>query len=695
VALPGRKFSVICGAPNAAVGLRTAFAPPGAVLPVGGEVKAARIRGVVSEGILCSERELGIGDDHRGILELPSEAPIGTDLSTYLGLDDVVFEIEITPNRPDALSVVGVAREVAALTSAPFRFPHVTVKEGEDEAAALTSVEIEAPDLCPRFCARLLTGLTVRPSPPWLAQRLRAVGLRPINNLVDVTNYVMWELGQPLHAFDFETLAQRRIVVRRARPGERLKTLDGQERALGSDMVMVCDAERPVAVGGVMGGAETEVTERTTSLLLEAAYWDPGSIRRTSRALGLLTDAAYRFERGGDIDAPPEALGRAAQLMADLGGGRVARGIIDVYPTPRPRPRLTLRPARVERLIGVAPPREEAVRILQALGFAVHDSAPDLQVVVPSFRRDVSQEDDLIEEIIRIWGFDKIPLTLAGSGEILPVRRPATLRVSRAVSQALNAAGLFECITYAFVDPERLRAMGWEDAARLIALQNPLSQERSVLRPSLAPGLLEVLATNLHRQTPDVQVFEVGHIFGPHRDEDGDQPAHEELWMGLALTGSRQARAWFGSRDKMDVYDAKGMAEAARPVCETFDLPAPVFVAELSLTALTRLPAVTPRYQPLPRFPAVLRDLAIVVPADITAGEVEAAIRGMKLPLLTRLTLFDVYTGGQVGKGRRSLAWSLTFQAEDRTLTDKEVNDLHAKIVKEVARRFKAEVRGA
>jgi phenylalanyl-tRNA synthetase beta chain len=580
----------------------------------------------------------------------------------------------------------------------------------------------------------------VRPSPPWFAQRLRAVGLRPINNLVDVTNYVMWELGQPLHAFDFETLAQRRIVVRRARPGERLKTLDGQERALWSDMVMVCDAERPVAVGGIMGGAETEVTERTTSLLLEAAYWDPGSIRRTSRALGLLTDAAYRFERGGDIDAPPEALGRAAQLMADLGGGRVARGIIDVYPSPRPRPRLTLRPARVERLIGVAPPREEAVRILQALGFAVDDSAPDLQVVVPSFRRDVSQEDDLIEEIIRIWGFDKIPLTLTGSGEILPVRRPATLRVSRAVSQALNAAGLFECITYAFVDPERLRAMGWEDAARLIALQNPLSQERSVLRPSLTPGLLEVLATNLHRQTPDVQVFEVGHIFGPHQDEDGDQPAHEELWMGLALTGSRQPRAWFGSRDRVDVYDAKGMVEAAlaaagagsaetapwapaerpryieqgrgarltvhgrgvgwfgevaRPVCETFDLPAPVFVAELSLTALTQLPAVTPRYQPLPRFPAVLRDLAIVVPADITAGEVEAAIRGMKLPLLTRLTLFDVYTGGQVGKGRRSLAWSLTFQAEDRTLTDKEVNDLHAKIVKEVTRRFKAEVRGA
>ncbi len=740
VALPDRKYSVICGAPNAVPGLRTAFAPPGATLPAAGEVKAARIRGIVSEGMLCSERDLGIGDDHRGILELPADAPLGADLGTYLGLDDVILEIEITPNRPDALSVVGVAREVAALTGAPFRFPHVAVKEGDDEAATLASVEIQAPDLCSRFCARLISGLTVRPSPPWLAQRLRAVGLRPINNLVDVTNYVMWELGQPLHAFDFETLALHQIVVRRAQPGERLKTLDGQERALGADMAMVCDAERPVAVGGVMGGAETEVTERTTTVLLEAAYWDPGSIRRTSRALGLLTDAAYRFERGADIDAPPEALGRAAQLMADLGGGRVARGVIDAYPAPRPRPRLTLRPARVERLIGVSPPREEVVRILQALGFAVDDSAPDLQIVVPSFRRDVAQEDDLVEEIIRIWGFDKIPLTLARGGEILPVRRPATLRVSRAASQALNAAGLFECITYAFVDPDRLRIMGWDDPARLITLQNPLSRERSVLRPSLTPGLLEVLATNIHRQTADAQVFEVGHVFGPHREEDGDRPAHEELWLGLALTGSRQPRAWFAPRERVDVYDAKGLAEAAlaaagaataetapwapaerpryiedgrgarltvdgravgwfgevaRPVREAFDLPAPVFIAELSLTALMTLPVATPRYVPLPRFPAVLRDLAIVVPSGVTAGEVEAAIRGMKLPLLTRLTLFDVYTGGQVAKGGRSLAWSLTFQAEDRTLTDKEVNDLHARIVKEVARRFKAEVRGA
>jgi len=741
VALPERRFSVVCGAPNATPGLRAAFAPPGARLPGLGEVKATKIRGVVSEGILCSEKELGISDDHSGVLVLPAEAPLGADLSTYLGLDDWILDIEITPNRPDALSVVGVAREVATLTGAPFRFPKVLATESEPEASALAALDIQASDLCPRFSARVITGLTVKPSPPWLAQRLRAVGLRPINNLVDVTNYIMWEMGQPLHAFDLDTLARHTVVVRRARPGERMKTLDGQERALGPDMALVCDPRHAVGIGGVMGGADSEVTASTTNVLLEAAYWDPGSIRRTSRALGLSTDAAYRFERGGDIEAPPDVLARAAQLMADIGGGTVARGVLDAYPEPRPLRRLAVRLARVERVVGVAPPREEAVRILQALGFAVDDSGDDLQVVVPSFRRDIQQEDDLVEEIIRIWGYDKIPLTLAGGGEIIPVKRPAGLRVARVMSRTLNAAGLFECVTWGFVDPDRLKRMGWGDAAALIALQNPLSVERSILRPSLLPGLLEVLAINTSRQMPDARIFEVGNVFAPHRAEDGDRPAHEDLRLGIAVAGLRAPRAWFtGGRDRADVYDAKGMAEAALAAAgvadaetvgfpadqepgylepgraarlvragielgwfgevslaarEVFDLPTPVFVAELSVTALAALPGVTPRYEPLPRFPAVQRDLAIVVGSEIAAGEVEAAIRAMNLPLLTRVTLFDVYTGGQVGAGRRSLAWSLTFQAPDRTLTDAEVNRLHEGIVAEIAERFRAEVRGA
>ncbi len=739
VALPDRTLSVICGAPNATPGLRSALAPPGATLPGGRAVRAAKIRGVLSEGMLCSEKELGIGEDAAGILELPGDAPVGADLATYLGLDDTILEVEITPNRPDALSVVGVARELSALTGAPLRFPQATVREGEGETAGLASVEIADPDLCPRYAARVITGLTVRPSPPWLAQRLRAVGLRPINNVVDVTNYVLWELGHPLHAFDHATIPGGRIVVRRARPGERITTLDGRERALDPEMLMICDGERPIAVGGVMGGADTEVTPGTTTVLLEAACFDPGSIRRTSRTLGLGTDASYRFERGADIEGLRAALDRAAQLMADLGGGRIARGVVDVYPAPRPHPRVALRLERVERLIGACPPRSDAVRILQALGFAVDDSAPTLQVVVPSFRRDVVQEDDLVEELIRVWGYDRIPLTLGAGAQSL-VKRPRTLSLTREVSRALNAAGLSEVITFAFVDPDRVKAMGWAGAQELIVLQNPLSRERSVLRPALAPGLLEVLALNASRQIPDVRVFEVGHVFSPHRESDGDRPAHEELWIGIALTGLRQPRAWHAGRDRVDVHDAKGAAtlaleaagagafdllpgppgglpgylEPGRAAClsmggvvlgwfgevthearEAFDLPAPVYVAELSLSALCDLPSGTPRYQPLPRYPSVQRDLALVVGAGVAAAEVEAALRAMQIPWLAKLQLFDVYTGDQVGSGRRSLAWSLTFQAPDRTLTDAEVNDIHARIVKGLTERFRGEVRGS
>jgi len=490
-----------------------------------------------------------------------------------------------------------------------------------------------------------------------------------------------------------------------------------------------------------MGGADSEVTASTTNVLLEAAYWDPGSIRRTARGLGLHTDAAYRFERGGDIEAPPDVLARAAQLLADLGGGTVARGVLDTYPDPRPHRRLTLRLARVERVVGACPPRADAVHILQMLGFAVDDSADDLQVVVPSFRRDIHQEDDLVEEIVRIWGYDQIPLTLAGGGEIIPVKRPPGLRVARVMSRALNVAGLFECVTWSFLDPDRRKRMGWDDSAGLITLQNPSSIERSVLRPSLVPGLPAVLAINANRQMPDARLFEVGNVFSTHRPEDGDRPAHEELRLGIALTGLRAPRAWFtGGRDRVDVYDAKGLAElallaagltdaetsvwpaeqvpaylepgrAARLVRgslelgwfgevalaarEVFDLPGPVVVAELSVTALAGLPTPAAKYEALPRFPAVQRDLAIVVGAEVTAGEVEAAIRAMRIDLLTRISLFDVYTGGQVGSGRRSLAWSLTFQAPDRTLTDAEVNRLHERIVAEIAKRFRAEVRGA
>jgi len=732
VATADRRFAVVSGAPNVAPGVRAAFAPPGATLPGGREVRARTLRGQRSEGMLCSEKELGIGDDAEGILLLASDAPLGSDLVTYLGLDDFILEVEVTPNRPDCLSVVGVAREVAALTGAPFRFPVIAVKEGDAEIAALARVEVEDALLCPRYAARLITGLTVAPSPPWLAQRLRAVGLRPINNLVDVTNYVLRELGHPLHAFDFDTLAERKIVVRRARPGERLTTLDGQERLLTEAMLLIADADRGIGVAGVMGAANTEVTARTTSVLLESAYFNPASVRRTARSLGLASEAAYRFERGADIEGLKEALDRAAQLMADLAGGTVAKGVLDIYPAPRPHPRVPLRLERIQRVIGVCPPQEVVIHILQRLGFAVDEAKTPAEIVVPSFRRDIFLEDDLAEEVIRVWGYDRIPSTLPG-GSLTLVRQPASLRRAARVRQALAAAGLAEVITYSFVDPERLRLLGWNPASvDLVALRNPLSQERSILRPTLVPGLLEVLATNRHRQSSDVRCFEVGRVFHSGGPEG---LAREEVLVGIALTGRRAARSWSGGHEPVDLYDAKGLAEHVLATLgaeehevrkggatfleegrsgelivagvvagwfgelalgpqEGYDLADPVYLAELSLDRLGALPPRRVRYRALPRFPAVQRDVAFVMPQELTVEDVEREIRRQGGALLRSVALFDVYEGKGIDPGMRSVAWTLLFQADDRTLTDPEVNALHRAIVEAVKSRFRIDVRG-
>jgi phenylalanyl-tRNA synthetase beta chain len=733
VATAAGRFSVVCGAPNVVAGARAAFALPGGSLPGGRRVGVATIRGTRSEGMLCSEKELGIGEDAAGILLLSADAPLGADLIAYLGLEDWILEVEVTPNRPDCLSVVGVAREVAALTGVPFRFPTIQVNEGEADAASLAAVVVEDPEHCPRYAARVVTGVSVAPSPPWLAQRLRAVGLRPINNLVDVTNYVLWELGHPLHAFDYDTVAEHTIVVRRARPGERLGTLDGQERQLGELVLVIADPERAIGLAGVMGGANTEVTEDTRAVLLESACFHPASIRRTARALGLATDAAFRFERGADIEGLREALDRAAQMLAELGGGSVAKGVLDVYPVPRPHTRIPLRLERIQRVVGRCPPRARVIQILHGLGFAVDDRKPELEVAVPSFRRDIRLEDDLVEEVIRVWGYGEIPSTLP-SGSLSLVRRPSTLAQVDRLRRALVGAGLSEVITMSFVDPDRLKLLGWDPASpELRVLRNPLSHERSVLRPTLVPGLLELLAGNLRHQSPDVRCFEVGRVFASGGPEG---LAREELRVGIALTGMRSSRAWSQKREAADLYDAKGMAEHALvalgveghevcardlsflevgrggellvsgeplgwfgevglPVREAFDLPSPVFLAELSLDRLRSLVLRPARYEPLPRFPAIQRDLALVVPAEVTAAEATRALQAIQEPLLRRVLLFDIYAGDQVGPGRKSLAYTLVYQAEDRTLTDQEVNELHARIVDGLRQRLGAELRGS
>ncbi len=763
------RYAVVCGAPNTKVGARAAFAPPGAVLAGGRRIATAKIHGAESQGMLCSERELGIGEEHEaGILLLDGARP-GADLIAALGLDDHVLEVEITPNRPDCLSVVGIARELAALTGARFRLPTIALKESGEAARTLARVRIEAPDLCHRFTARVIDGVTVGPSPGWLRARLRAVGLRPISNVVDATNYVLWELGQPLHAYDHETVADGTIVVRRARAGERFTTLDGQERALDASMLLIADPRRAIGLAGVMGGANTEVTDRTTRILLESAWFAPASIRRTSRALGLRTDAAYRFERGADIEMLVTASARAAALIAELAGGAIARGVVDAYPRKRKPQRVRLRMSRVKGVLGVAPPLAQARKILAGLGLPGKARGAGLEVTVPSFRRDLAIEDDLVEEIIRVWGYHRIPSTLPG-GAIALVTHPPTLRQSQTVRRALVGAGLAEVITHSFSDPARAALLRRPSDPAPVELLNPLAQDASWLRSNPLEGVLGAVATNVRRQQPDVRIFELCKTYArtetteravaagktgvseparavaadktgvseparvslrPPSTEAGltDPATTEPRWLAIALTGARGEPGWYGPNERADVYDAKGLAEHAldalgarastgdagalggfEPDChgtlvadggailgefgevaaalrENLGIPAPVFAAVLSLDAVGAVAPAPTRYQALPRFPAVERDLAFVVGGGQapTAAQIESALREEAGPLLRRLVLFDVFP---FPDGRSSLAWRLLFQAEDRTLTDDEVNAIQERVVRRITETF-------
>ena len=729
----GREhYSVVCGAPNTKVGVRAAFAPPGAVLPGGRRIAAAKIQGVESQGMLCSERELGIGEEHEaGILEVPDARP-GADLVAELGLDDQVLEVEVTPNRPDCLSVLGIARELAALTGARMRPATIKLNESGEAAKSLARVRIEAPDLCHRFTARVIRGVTIGPSPSWLRGRLRAVGLRPISNVVDVTNYVLWELGQPLHAYDYDTVADATIVVRRARTDERFTTLDGQERMLDPSMLLITDPQRAIGLAGVMGGANTEVTDRTTRVLLEAAWFAPASIRRTSRALGLRTDAAYRFERGADVEGLVTASARAAALIAETAGGTIARGVVDAYPRKRKAQHVRLRMARVKRVLGVAPSPAQARKVLTGLGLAVTSRGADLDVTVPSFRRDLSMEDDLVEEIIRVWGYDRIPSTLPG-GAISLVTHPISLRQGQTVRRALVGAGLAEVVTYAFSDPARAALLRRPADPKPVELMNPLAQDASLLRTHPLEGVLGAVSTNVRRQQADVRVFEVGKTY---QWGNGDTGTREPRWVAIALTGARGEGGWSGAPEPVDVYDAKGMAEHTlaalgvragsgdagglsgfEPDChgtlvtkqgavvaefgevaaalrESFGITATVFAAVVSLDAVGTASAAALSYQALPRFPVVERDLAFVVGAEqsLTAAQIESALREAAGPLLRRLVLFDVF---RFPDGRSSLAWRLLFQAEDRTLTDAEVNAIQERVVRRITETFHITLRSS
>ncbi len=730
----GKEYTVVCGAPNARAGLLSPLALEGAELPSGLKIKATEIRGEVSHGMLCSERELKLGDDASGIMEMPVELEPGTPIIEALGLDNVVLDIELTPNRSDCLSIVGVAREVSAIIVNPLRKPEIAFSEGETKASDLTSVTIEAPDLCPRYAARLVRGVRIGPSPSWMRRRLEDMGLRAINNVVDVTNYVLMELGHPLHAFDFDKLAERRIVVRRAHPGEHIMTLDEFQRQLGGDMLVIADAEKPVAVAGIMGGSGSDVTDATVNVLIESAYFNPVSISKTSKLLNMRTEASHRFERGTDIEGLIAALNRAAQLMQELAGGEICAGIVDAYPVPRQNVQVKLRPERVNLILGTELTAEEMEKLLTSIEFQVARSANEMSVLVPSFRPDVEREIDLIEEIARLYGYDKIPVTMPASGVQPQSEADHKMELRERGKSALVSCGLTEAVNYSFHSPDDLDKILLEEDSEYrhaLRIRNPISENQSVMRTTLIPGLLANIQYNLNRRVSDIQIFEMGRVFHPKNGHE--QPEEPEL-VGGAITGMVGAQLWNQPTRPVDFFDTKGIVEEFlhemgvrdyqlrtsshptfqpgrgaevlvdntvigvfgeinRKVLENYDMGQDIYAFELDFSKLLNHISPGIKLQQLPVFPSVHRDLAVVAAINIPSSRIEGIIRSTGGDLLRSVNLFDVYQGKQIPANMRSLAYSIEYYSPARTLTDDEVDGVHEEIISALAEEFGAELR--
>ena len=724
------ELQIVCGAPNAREGMLAPVATIGATLPVGLTIKRAKLRGETSQGMLCSEKELGLSDDAAGLMELSTDIPLGTPLSEALGLDDVVFELEITPNRPDCLSLIGVAREIRAETGNPLKLPTVDLQESGINIRDLTSVTIGAPDLCPRYAARVIQGVKVAESPAWLRQRLESVGIGVINNIVDATNFVLMEYGQPLHAFDYHKLAENRIVVRRARDNEQITALDEVARELTSDMLVIADAEKPVALAGIMGGYDSEITETTCDVLLESAYFNPLSIRATAKALGISTEASYRFERGADPGAVLAALDRAAQLIAELTGGTICDGIVDVYPGQQSLTEIQLRPERVNFVLGTTIETAEMVQILDRLGFDVDITGKVYQVVVPTFRSDVTREIDLIEEIARVYGYDNIPTTLPKGDIPVPAPTPKT-EARRRIKHFLLAAGMMEAVNYSFCDPncfDKIRLNADDPLRNTLQLRNPLSPEMSVLRTTLTPGLLENAQHNRNHQIDTIALFEIGGVFV----HDGEEKEPERVTGVLA--GQIGEGVYSDPYRHPDFFDIKGLVEGMLEVCgvvdwtlqktdaptfhpgrnaevllgdrrigvfgevhpevlENYDLPYKAYLFEFDLEGLADAATFAKRFEPISIYPKVARDLAIVVDKETLSDMPTGLIYTTGGDAVDSVRLFDVYEGEQVPEGKKSLAYTITYHSATETLTDKAVNTLHDEVVKCLNRELGAELR--
>ena len=735
------QSEIVCGAPNCRAGLITAMAVIGADLGGGMKIKKTKIRGIESRGMLCSAKELGFSDDHSGILELDAELTIGSRLTDALNLETQVMEISITPNRGDALSILGVARDVAAVTGKPLKLPEIRLGDFGAPMEEEVSVEIKDTEACPRYVARLVRDLEVTPSPLWMADRLSACGVRPISNLVDVTNYVLMELGQPLHAFDYRDMAKGHIEVRMAEDGEMFTTLDNQERKLQDGMLLICDAERPVGLAGVMGGLNSEVKDDTAKVIIESAFFDPITIRRTSKRLGLSTEASYRFEREIDREGCGRAADRACQLMAQLGNGQVADGAIDAYHRPFEPKRIALSLAYTSKYLGLECGKEDVTKKLESLGIGVAPG-PDEDTIIclpPSYRPDLERPADLAEEVARITGYDNIPVRMPMS-RMAAVTRAWNQKVRNNTKDLLAAWGMDEAVTYSFAQPKAIEQMGYAEddpRRRVVKLMNPLSEELSALRTSLMPNLLEAVKRNLDQRQEDVAVFETGKAFW---DRPGEKQPFEPSRVTGVICGLAQPAAWWSGEEKVSLAHIRGAVEyllaglgiqdvavvpgEAPPYLDggaygkvsagkrelgelgmlsascarAFGLDKPAYLFDLDFDALVELAPRGKSFRHLPRFPAVTRDLAMLVDKDVPAGEVLAAAweltSGKTKKWLESVELFDLYQGKPLAKDKKSLGIRFRYRNLDRTLKEKEIIPAHEKLVKELLARFQGEIRG-
>ena len=780
----GEPVQIVCGAPNVAAGQKVPVAtvgttlllparkPPHALEPV--EIKAAKLRGEASSGMICSPDELGLPGGHDGIMVLREDAAVGQPFEDYLaahgGAPDRVLDVNVTPNRPDATSHLGVARDLAALADAPLQQPNVDVPEVGGDAADLVRVRIDAPEACGRYAAMVVRGVTVGPSPDWMRERLEAVGVRPVNNVVDVTNYVMFEMGQPLHAFDLAQIAQAdgkaTIIVRRAEKDEPFTTLDSQERKLPEGALLICDAERPVAVAGVMGGENSEVTDATTDVLIESAYFDPVTVRTTAKALGLQTDASYRFERGIDPTAQRRAAARAAALLAEVAGGTIVPGAVDEHPRPHEPRTVTLRPQRLRALLGADVPTDEAARLLMAIGFEVADAesatldafaaaalqgermaqaastagAAGLQCVVPPFRPDVEREADLIEEVARLWGYSRVPQPTRTSIPLRAPRRAHEAAVRDRALDVLAGVGFREAFSNSLLPmatAERFNQASLTGVqGEVVRTLNPISEEMAALRPSLLPGLLAAMVYNQNRNAGALRLMEFGRAYFKSDGADAPVPGYvERSHLLLAMSGAAEEAGWDAKERAADFFDLKGavahllgalgidgveeesdpspddltayrltlraggrhlgvLGRVADALSDGLDLRQPVFFAEIDFAALAALAPRGPvAAEVVSRFPAVERDLAVVVDAEQPVGPMLQMVRQTAGDLLQRSRVFDLYEGENVGAGKKSVAFALAFGKPDATLTDKEADGRIKAILKRLGKAFGAELR--